>query len=181
MGFHYDNTYNVQGKYPKYANSQVENTPIVIVSFGDERVLHWERVEGKINNKGKIGWSKDNSFINKMVMNQCHIILLNCFDEKPHYITNFNTVVKYRHGNVCVDENETVIFILAFRVVQRYADYNYYNDTMITTINSDNIKEIIQHDARTKVYKVCDKHHHHALLKQMYQTMRRKNTYIHIK
>ena len=77
MGFHCNNTYNLQGEYSKYANSQVENTPIVIVSFGDERVLHWERVERKMNNKGKIGWGKDNSFSNKMVTNQCQIVLLN--------------------------------------------------------------------------------------------------------
>ena len=60
MGFYCDNTYSLQGQYSKYTNSQVENTPIVIVSFGDKRVLHWERLDRKINNKGKIGWSKEN-------------------------------------------------------------------------------------------------------------------------
>ena len=78
-----------------------------------------------------------------MVMNQCKIVLLNCNDEKPHYITNTNTVVKYRHGNVCVDGNEKMSFSLVFRVVQKYADYNCYNDTMITTINSDDQKKRI--------------------------------------
>ena len=80
MSFHCDNTYNVQGKHSKFANSQVENTRIVIVSFGDKRVLHWERLQRKMDNKGKIGWRKDKSFVNEMVMNECEIVVLNCFD-----------------------------------------------------------------------------------------------------
>ena len=76
MGFHCNNTYNVQDKYSKCASSQVENTPIVIVSFGDMRVLDWERLERKIDNKVNIGWSKDKSYVNEMVMNQCQIVVL---------------------------------------------------------------------------------------------------------
>ena len=110
-------------------------------------------------------------------MNQCKIVLLNCNDEKPHNITNTNKVVKYRHGNVCVDDNGKMSYSLVFRVVQKYADYNCYNDTMITTINSDDKKEKNLRDARTKLYKACDIHHHHAILKQMYQRMRKKYLY----
>ena len=85
--------------------------------------------------------------------------------------------MKYRHGSVCVDGNETMSFSLVFRVVQNYADYNCYNGTMITTINSDNKKEKDLRDVRTKLYKACDIHHHHAILKQMYQRMRKKHQY----
>ena len=65
MGFYCVNKYNLQGKYSKCSNSQDDNTQIVIVSFGDERVLHWERLERKMNSKGKIGWNIDISFSNK--------------------------------------------------------------------------------------------------------------------
>ena len=82
-----------------------------------------------MNDKGKIGWNKDNSFSNKIMMNQCQIGLLNYFDEKPRYITNSNTVVKCRHGNVYNDRNEIMSFSQVFSVVLIYNKYNCYNDT----------------------------------------------------
>lgn len=90
-------------------------------------------------------------------MDESNIVVLNCCDEKLHYIGNSSTVVKYRHGNISVQGNDTMSFSLVF---------NYYSDTMISTINSYNTKEKIKHDARTKLYEACDKHHHHALLKK---------------
>ena len=53
MGFHCDNKYNVRGKY-KCPNSQIENTPIVIVSFGHARVLHWGKLHSKMSLKRKL-------------------------------------------------------------------------------------------------------------------------------
>ena len=120
-----------------------------------------------MKSKGKIGWSKDISFSKKMVMDESNIVVLNYFDEKPYHLGKSNTVVKYRHGNVSVQCNDKISFSLVFRVMQRYADYNYYNYTMIATIKSDDTKEMIRHHARNKLYKSCDKNHHHALLKQM--------------
>ena len=62
MGFHCDNTYNIRGKYMERANSQIENTPIVIVSFGHARLLHWERLYSNVSPKGKHEQLKDLSF-----------------------------------------------------------------------------------------------------------------------
>ena len=44
MGYHCDNTYTLNGIYSKCANSQLENTPIIIVSFGESRTLHFQKI-----------------------------------------------------------------------------------------------------------------------------------------
>ena len=56
MGFHCDNTYSLSGKYMRCSNSQIEKTPIVIVSFGNDRVMHWEKLNAKNHPKEKWNW-----------------------------------------------------------------------------------------------------------------------------
>ena len=106
MGFHCDNTYSINGVYSKCANSQVENTPVVIVSFGESRTLHFEKMELTPTNTPSTKWSKNSNFVQKIVMNPNSIIVLNPADEKPHCISGSDVVVKYRHGNVLVKKME---------------------------------------------------------------------------
>ena len=40
MRIHCDDAYSINGVDSKCANSQVEHTPVVIVSFGESRILH---------------------------------------------------------------------------------------------------------------------------------------------
>ena len=67
MGFHCDNTYSLNGIYSKCANSQIENTPIVIVSFGESRTLHLQKMVTTHNTKCSKKWYKDLQFDQK-----CH-------------------------------------------------------------------------------------------------------------
>ena len=77
MGFHCDNTYNLSRKYLKCSNSQPENIPIVIVSFCHTRILYWEKSHSNMSSKGKFEWVKDLSFMERMVMDENNIIILN--------------------------------------------------------------------------------------------------------
>ena len=52
MGYHCDNTYNDKGIFLKSMNSHVENTPIVIISYGGQRTLNWRRVKRSFDGKG---------------------------------------------------------------------------------------------------------------------------------
>ena len=45
MGFHCDLKYDDKGNSIRWSNSQINNTPTVIVTFGDNRKLHWRRLE----------------------------------------------------------------------------------------------------------------------------------------
>ena len=51
MGFQCDNTYSLNGIYSKCGNSQLENTPVVIVSFGESRTLHFQKMVTTHNTK----------------------------------------------------------------------------------------------------------------------------------
>ena len=48
LGMHYDCVYSVKdGSFTKNANSQVENTPAVIYTLGDSRILKWRKINTK--------------------------------------------------------------------------------------------------------------------------------------
>ena len=141
MGFHCDNTYNRRGKYMECSNSQIENTPIVIVSFGETRVLNFERLYSNKSSKGKHEWLKDESFHKSMVMDENNIVIINSSDEKPHKLLHSDKTCKYRHGNVCVQGENKMSFSLVFRVVQKYANYNVYNDTMLPDFKNNTVRE----------------------------------------
>ena len=44
MGWHTDVKHNNKGEYLSSMNSQVEDTPTVIVTLGHDRLLHWRRI-----------------------------------------------------------------------------------------------------------------------------------------
>ena len=112
MGFHYDNTYNVRGKYLECSNSQIEKTPVVIVSFGHARVLHWEILHTNKSSTGKLEWVKDLSFMKRMIMDENNIVIVNCSDEILHQHYSCGTICKYRHSNVSVNEYDKMSFPL---------------------------------------------------------------------
>ena len=174
MGFHCDNTYSLSGKYLECSNSQIENTPIVIVSFGNDRVLHWEKLNYKKSSKGKMEWVKDFSFMKKMIMDENNIVIVNCSDEIPHPHYLCGSTCKYRHGNVSVNQYDKMSFSLVFRVVQKYADYNVHNDTMISTICNQNAKQNDMFKTRTNMYDSTELQQYHELLKKCYLNMRMK-------
>ena len=54
MGMHYDCVYSpTDGSFTRNDNYQVENTPAVIYSIGDTRVLNWKQgdiIQSKLSN-----------------------------------------------------------------------------------------------------------------------------------
>ena len=44
LGYHCDIVYNNDGCYMINQNEQIENTPTVIFTFGDKRILKWRRI-----------------------------------------------------------------------------------------------------------------------------------------
>ena len=60
------------------ANSQVENTPAVIYSIGDTRVLNWKK-----RNIVKSKWSNDSTFSESYDIDSDTITIINQLDENP--------------------------------------------------------------------------------------------------
>ena len=76
-------------------------------------------------------------------MDDNNIVIINSSDEKPHKNLYSDTTYKYRHGNVCVEGKNKMSFSLVFRVVQKYANYNVYNDTMLPDIENNTVRDNI--------------------------------------
>ena len=168
MGYHCDNTYNDKGMFLHSMNSHVENTPIVILSYGGERTLNWRRVNRSLDGKGKKIWMKDNSFSTSMNMNENSLVVINPFDEKPHNIGNSPVLIKYQHGKVEVKSNQNISFGLVFRVVDYSYCYNPLNNVMIRQIGNMTFKEHLQSLIRKKLYSSSNIEEYHNLLKNKY-------------
>ena len=54
---------------------------------------------------------------------------------------------------------------MVFRVVKEYVDYNYYNDTMISEVSNQSIREKHMRKTRSKLYDSTDLPKYHELLK----------------
>ena len=88
------------------------------------------------NNDTSKRWYKGSKFVQTMVMNSNSIIILNPSDEKLHYISGSDVMVKYRHGKLIVRNTGQMSLALVFRVVQRYKQHNALNNTLITNIDN---------------------------------------------
>lgn len=156
MGSHCDNMNSINGVYSKFANSQIENTPVVIVSFGETRTFNFQQMQLIHNNNTSKKWSKDSDFVQSMVMNSNSIIILNPADKKPHYMSGSDVSVKYRHRNILVKDTGQMSFALVFRVVQRYENYNTLNNALVTNTDNMTPKEKEEYIERENLYKAFD-------------------------
>ena len=65
MPFHCDTKYTKNGIY--HNNGQVQNTPVVIITYGDDHILNWRRVS--LHDEK---WIPDQSYANlPMILNIC--------------------------------------------------------------------------------------------------------------
>ena len=83
-------------------NSKLENIPVVIVSFGQDKILYLEMVQILANRSDEMKRSKDKYFSQIIVMNSNRIIILNPLYEKPHFTREPDVFVMYRRGKVII-------------------------------------------------------------------------------
>ena len=57
-------------------------------------------------------------------------------------------------------------------MVQKYANYNVYNDTMISVSKENTVRENILQNSRTTIYNSTELQEYHELLKVCYLKMR---------
>ena len=94
MGWHCDSSYNNDGSFKNI--SQVQNTPVIILTYGNNRTLKWQRVAHSSK-----GWVRDQNWTTQsMTMNDSSYMLLHPHDEKPHYNNLIGKKIRYQHGNV---------------------------------------------------------------------------------
>ena len=111
-------------------NSRVENTPSIMMTFGDSMILTWRRQILTRLPTGKTKWQTDKNWQNIFNMNIHYITITNPLDECPTYNTILDTKVKYQHDGVKVIAN-TISVGYVFRVVKTVKEYNISNNVMM--------------------------------------------------
>ena len=170
MGWHCDTSYNNNGLFKH--NSQVENTPVVIVTYGHDRTINWQRVV----HSGK-GWVRDKTWCRQsMKMNSDSYMLLHPVDEKPFYNHDLCLKSRYQHGNIRMKKNNQMSIAIVFRVVSTYNNYNINTNKMInkTLIDPKELeKQILKDIKRIEVYDQFEKiNEFEKNIQQQYKSIR---------
>ena len=76
--------------------------------------------------------------------------------KKPHEDDGCGKIYKYHYGNVSVHDHDKMRFSFVFWVVEQYADYNCYNDTMISEVFNANLRENEMRKTRSELYDSTD-------------------------
>ena len=149
----------------------MENTPTVIVSLGDERLLNWRRRVKVKNDKGNWVWQIDSSWSGTMSMTRKSIVVLHPLDEKPHKMGDGQTIINYQHGNVKVTGDKCSM-VLVYRVVNEYCWYAIVNNYMINgnLTNEKNYNRNVM--ARASLYfKFNNAKYHNLVVEQFKKVM----------
>jgi len=150
MGWHTDSKYDKNHKFSESKNSQVQNAPVVIVSYGTHRGLHWRRVV-----LTKDGRKEDKSW-NKMIMlmSETSYMLLHPLDEVPRHFKHRHSVYRYQHGKVKIEDPESFSVAFVFRVVSSYHKYDVLTNRMVVSSMSNRTSKKQIHE-RKIIYSKC--------------------------
>ena len=153
---------NNHGNYMHTQNSQVENTPSVIINLGDSRILKWRRHILTRLPDGKTKYQTDKQWQTSFHMNNHPVTISNPLDECPTYNNVLDTKVKYQHGGVNIIYNKLSVGYF-FRVVKTVKEYNMRNDIMIS------IREPKKNGVNLKVTEIFDRDLFHQNLINSYK------------
>ena len=146
MPYHCDVTYNHKGQYVDSANEQVENTPTVIISLGDNRFLNWQLQICLVNQKtGRLKWYNvcKTDFMKTINLEDKTILIINTLDERPFIDSETRCFMRYQHGNVTV-KHSSFSCGLVLRVVKGKARYSHSNLIVETTMDDTDTKGVIE-------------------------------------
>ena len=163
MGWHRDSKFSVAGKFKKKGNDQMYNTPVVIFTIGNKRLLHWRKRWTKMNENGYKSYSVDPHSMMEMMLYEGSFCLVNPKDEEPHIEKGCEHDVHLQHGKVKLkDDSVSVAFV--FRVSPH---------TCICNLETNHV--ILEEDALVAIKKkeltssVKDKHR-----QKLYKQLKRK-------
>ena len=182
MGWHCDAKYTLDGIFQTSKNSQVQNTPVIIVTYGNNRNLKWRRVYYGPNKHGKMEWLEDKTWTKQeMCMSNTSFMLLNHADEIPIRHPVSNTPYRFEHGNIRINKEEGFSVAMVLRVVCSFHYYDILTNIMITNVKySANAKDLkrkeradCQRKKRDNMYDNCtDKVAFHTTLSHQYLKIR---------
>jgi len=182
MGWHCDAKYTLDGIFQTSKNSQVENTPVIIVTYGNCRSLKWRRVYYGPNKQGKMEWLEDKTWTKvEMSMSNTSFLLLNHADEIPIRHPTSKIPYRFEHGNIRVHKEEGFSVAMVLRVVSTFHYYDIKTNIMINNVKySSNAKDKKRKERadskriqRVNMYENCtDKVGFHKSLSHQYLKIR---------
>ena len=154
MGIHSDCTYNTKDtKFDLKRNSQLINTPTVVLSLGDARTLKWKRrhlIPKLCKTKGgkskvRNVWHDDPLWDTRFELEDNTVTIINPGDENPRSDKNDYMRSQYMHGGVSVTGNKLAYGLVYRRVVGR-ARYDNATNRMIQHMAETPIDYAYLHD-----------------------------------
>ena len=174
MGWHCDSKYSLAGNFSKQTNGQMINTPVVIFTIGSSRELHWRRRFTSVNCRGNKCWKIDDGQMEKMIMQNGTICVLNPADEKPHIDEYSKKEIHFQHGNVKV-KGDNISIAYVFRVSPHICKCDIHSNKVI--LDKDILKEIADKECmgkvnqlkREEIYKQINVKEYHMELKNHFK------------
>jgi hypothetical protein len=125
LGFHCDSEYTAKGEFVTN-NSQKQNTPVVVLTLGDERTLHMKKRFVASNGKW-INYANEKN-THAFVLTDQSIFALHPDDEVPRARGySDGSLSQFQHGGVNVTEGLSVAII--FRTVTTKANIHVTRNT----------------------------------------------------
>jgi len=145
MGWHCDAKYSLDGVFESRKNSQAPKTPVIIVTYGNNRYLKWRRVYYGPNKHGKMVWIEDKSWAKEEIcMSNLSFLMLNHAYEIPIGHPGSNAPYRFEHGNIRVNKEEGFSVAFVLRIVTIFHYYDILTNIMITNIKySVSAKDIL--------------------------------------
>lgn len=100
LSYHCDITYDHNGKFVCNKNSQGQDTPALVYSLGDSRVLHFIK-RCVVNEKGlNKRWKRDKYPLAHFNLDDNSLFVLHPFDENPRKKDKYEHISQLQHGKV---------------------------------------------------------------------------------
>ena len=129
-----------------YTNGQKYNTPVVIYTVGNSRVLHWRKRLTKLNERGNRTWVVDESSYKQMMLDDGSLCIINPNDECPHWEKMDKADKHWQHGNTFV-KKKTLGFAFVVRVSPHLCKCNIHTNRVIL---DEDVMEIIKKKEKKK-------------------------------
>ena len=166
MSYHCDTKHSIDGKFIPSKNGQVQNSPVAIVTYGNNRILKWRLVYYGLNKHGKMQWIEEKRWTSQnMCMSNNSFLLLNTIDEIPFFNTgvSVNKPFKFEHGKIKINKEEEFSISFVFRVVSSFYSYDVRTNMLIHEVKyTSSIKDVIKKEKATSkqkkrdiLYKTC--------------------------
>ena len=126
LSFHCDSTYDVKGNFKTTGNTQLEKSPVLVMTLGDSRELNF-RLRVVLGNK----WKITNINLPSITLPHNSLFILHYRDEVPTEREDSRCLSQITHGGIKVQGEKTLSLALCFRAVTKKRSYDPTSNRLI--------------------------------------------------